>query len=125
MALEGTYASVIGGAPAAAVVFPRLVRQRTQTRPEVLAARQALAEAPANRRAKLREELDDCVAQTLLDVQGEVAREFDAVHTVERAVAVGSLDRVVAPAALRPAIIDVLQGALERTAAPPDGRMTD
>lgn len=111
MAMEGTYASVIGGAPAAAVVFPRLVRQRTMQRPEVLAARKALAEASPNRRAKLREALDACVAEVLLEVQGEVAREFDAVHTVERAVEVGSLDKVIAPADLRPAVIGVLQDA--------------
>jgi acetyl-CoA carboxylase carboxyltransferase component len=33
MAVEGAYASVIGGSPAAAVVFPREVRARTQKDP--------------------------------------------------------------------------------------------
>ena len=36
MALRGTYASVIGGAPAAAVVFPREVRKRAETDARVL-----------------------------------------------------------------------------------------
>ena len=44
-ALEGTYASVIGGAPAAAVVFAREVDQRTRKDPRVQALERELAAA--------------------------------------------------------------------------------
>ena len=45
VALEGTYASVIGGAPAAAVVFATEVEARAQKDPRVQALNQALAQA--------------------------------------------------------------------------------
>jgi len=111
LALEGSYASVIGGAPAAAVVFPRLVRQLAQKDPAVLGAKKALDKAPASRRPRLREALDAALSDATLRAQGEVARQFDDIHTVERAVEVGSLDAVIPPARLRPAVIEVLQRA--------------
>ena len=48
IALEGTYASVIGGAPAAAVVFSREVEKRTAADPRVaeLEAEVAAATGP-------------------------------------------------------------------------------
>ncbi len=112
LALEGSYASVIGGAPAAAVVFPRMVRQLAQKDPAVTAAKAALAKAPAARRPRLREALDAALSEATLHAQGEIARRFDAIHTVERAVEVGSLDAVIPPAALRPRVIEVLHKAL-------------
>jgi hypothetical protein len=56
--------------------------------------------------------LDPLYGQILLEKQGEIAREFDAVHTVERAVSVGSIDAIVSPASLRPAVISILQEKL-------------
>lgn len=109
LAVEGSYASVIGGAPAAAVVFPREVRHRTHEDPRVKQARAALDQAPPSARPRLREAYDTLVAKVLLEKQGEVAREFDAIHTVERAVRVGSLDAVIPPARLRPALIAALR----------------
>ncbi len=109
MALEGTYASVIGGAPAAAVVFPHEVRKRTEKDPRIQELQQKLAEAPDTRKPILREQLESMHAQIFLEKQGEVAREFDAIHTVERAVQQGSLDRIIAPATLRPSIIEILE----------------
>jgi hypothetical protein len=39
---------------------------------------------------------------------GELAAEFDAVHDVRRAEAVGSVDRIIAPCELRPYIVEAL-----------------
>ena len=39
----------------------------------------------------------------------EVAAEFDGVHNIHRAVEVGSVDRVISPARLRPEIIDTIE----------------
>jgi acetyl-CoA carboxylase carboxyltransferase component len=108
IALEGTFASVIGGAPAAAVVFPREVRRRAQQDPRVVSAQEQLAEASPAERPRLEEALGKVQADVLLEKRGEVAREFDGIHTVQRAVDVGSLDRVIAPESLRASIIEEL-----------------
>ena len=41
--------------------------------------------------------------------RAEVAAEFDAIHTVDRACRVGSLDAVIDPHTLRPTLIRVLE----------------
>lgn len=116
LAVEGSFASVIGGGPAAAVVFPREVRKRAEADPRVKAAQLALQDsiagaATAARRSRLREAYDAVLSDIVLEKQGEVAKEFDAVHSVERAVAVGSLDGVIKPDQLRSAIIGRLRDA--------------
>jgi acetyl-CoA carboxylase carboxyltransferase component len=112
LAVEGSFASVIGGAPAAAVVFPRDVKKRVDADPRVVAARQALDDTPPAKRPRLREKLEALVADVTLEKQAEVAKEFDAIHSVERAVRVGSLDAVIAARELRPAIIQRLRQVL-------------
>lgn len=109
LAVEGTFASVIGGGPAAAVVFPREVQRRVNDDPRIIDATRAIQDAPSGDQARLREALTELRLQVTLEHQGELAREFDAIHSVERAVRVGSLDAVIPAAALRPAIIDALE----------------
>ncbi|MFO0747157.1 MAG: carboxyl transferase domain-containing protein [Myxococcota bacterium] len=111
LAVEGSYASVIGGSPAAAVVFPREVRRRAANDPRVRALQAKLALAEGSEAERLRAEIDKALSEAVLEHQGVVAREFDAIHTVERAVQVGSLDAVIPAARLRPAIIEVLDKA--------------
>jgi acetyl-CoA carboxylase carboxyltransferase component len=109
LALEGSYASVIGGAPAAAVVLTREVRARVEADPSVRSAREALAAAgDGDTRLRHVEQLEATLAETTTRVRADVASEFDAVHTVERAVDVGSLDGVIATPDLRPAVVSVL-----------------
>jgi hypothetical protein len=45
---------------------------------------------------------------------GELAAEFDAIHSVQRAVEMGSVDRIVSAAALRPALIDSIERGMRR-----------
>lgn len=45
---------------------------------------------------------------------GSVAAEFDRIHDIHRAVAVGSVQRVIAAARLRPYLIDAVEGGLAR-----------
>ena len=40
--------------------------------------------------------------------------EFDAVHSIHRAVEVGSVDRVITPAQLRPGIVEVIEAYASR-----------
>jgi acetyl/propionyl-CoA carboxylase alpha subunit/acetyl-CoA carboxylase carboxyltransferase component len=105
LAVEGSFASVIGGAPAAAVVFARQVDARTAADPRVtgLEARIAAAAAP-EKKAELTSELGEVRASVRADQLSALAAEFDAVHSIERAVQVGSVDAIISASELRPAI---------------------
>jgi acetyl-CoA carboxylase carboxyltransferase component len=109
VALEGSYASVIGGPAAAAVVFARDVRKRAQADPRVSTARAAADSAtdPAVRLTR-RARLDQIIEEVILQKQAEVAAEFDAIHTVERAKAVGSIEDILSPHHLRRSLIQYL-----------------
>ena len=113
LALEGSFASVIGGAPAAAVVFAGEVEKRTASDPRFRSLEKALAEAPAADRGRLRVELAELRAALRAEKISEVAAEFDSVHDVHRAVRVGSVDAVISAARLRPEIIAVLERGLD------------
>jgi acetyl-CoA carboxylase carboxyltransferase component len=108
-ALRGSYASVIGGGPAAAVVFTREVRARASAQPAVRALREALQRQPS---PEVRGRLEAALREATLAVQAELAVEFDAVHSVERARAVGSLSGIVEPDELRPFVVQALRRQL-------------
>ncbi len=115
LAVEGSYASVIGGAPAAGVVFSGEVDQRTAADPRLRALERRLAEADDLERARLRAELNDLRAAVRSEKLGEVAAEFDSVHSIERAVKMGSVDAVIAPSLLRPKLIEAVRLGLDRS----------
>ena len=109
-AIKGSFASVIGGAAAAAVVFPREVRRRANADERVKRGSVKLASAPdPASRVAARAELEETRRQVTLEMQSEVASEFDAVHSVERARDVGSLERILSPSELRPRLIEFLK----------------
>jgi acetyl/propionyl-CoA carboxylase alpha subunit/acetyl-CoA carboxylase carboxyltransferase component len=113
-AVEGSVASVIGGTPAAATVFAREVKQRTDADARVKEARAKLAAATGAEAAKLRTLLAEITEQVRSQKLGEVAGEFDSIHTVERALRVGSVDRIITAAELRPYVIDALERGMAR-----------
>ena len=116
-ALEGTYASVIGGAPAAAVVFARDVEKRTNDDPAVQAIEREIAAAGGVERARLRAraaELRRAVRATKL---GEIADEFDRVHSVHRAQRAGSVHHIIPPARLRPYLVEAVERGIKRELA--------
>ena len=110
LALEGSFASVLGGAPAAAVVFAAEVGNRTATDPRVAGLQARVGEASAGDRGALSTQLAEVQAAVRAEKLGEVAAEFDRIHSIQRAVEVGSVDAIISVAGLRPAII----GAIER-----------
>jgi acetyl-CoA carboxylase carboxyltransferase component len=112
LAVEGSYASVIGGAPAAAVVFTREVDARTAKDPRVADIEKRLAEAYGAERATLATLLVETRREVRSEKLGEVAAEFDRVHNIHRAVDVGSVDEVIAGSQLRPKIISALEAGL-------------
>ncbi len=93
IALEGTFVSVIGGDSAAGVVFAGELKKRVAAALE--------AEPGADPEAVHRRERD------------ALARQFDQVHDVNRAAAMGSIDEVIRPSEVRSAVARLI-GA-ERT----------
>ncbi|MGH3876448.1 MAG: carboxyl transferase domain-containing protein [Actinophytocola sp.] len=108
LALEGSFASVLGGAPAAAVVFSADVDGRTAADPRVRDQEGRVAATSGAERAALAAELDELRASVRAEKLGEVATEFDRVHNIQRAVEVGSVDAVIRAAELRPRIIEAI-----------------
>jgi hypothetical protein len=45
---------------------------------------------------------------------GEVADEFDSIHTIDRALRVGSVDRIIAASELRSEVVDALERGMAR-----------
>lgn len=112
LALEGSFASVLGGAPAAAVVFSGEVNARTAADPRVRDLEARVAAASGADRAALTAELDELRLTVRAERLGEVAAEFDRVHNIRRAVEVGSVDAVIRAAELRPRIIEAIESRL-------------
>ena len=114
-AVEGSFASVIGGAPAAATVFAREVKERTEDDPRVIAARERSRRArPASRVLGPGPGSAEVTAEVRSEKLGEVADEFDAIHTIDRALQVGSVDKIIPAATLRPYVIDALERGMAR-----------
>ncbi len=117
-AVEGSYASVLGGAPAAAVVFAGEVNKRTAADPRVAdletriaESRQAGTEADA---ALLTAELAALRPVVRSEKLGQVADEFDTAHSVQRAQSVGSVHRIVPATGLRPYLADAVQRGMRK-----------
>ncbi|MGR6964499.1 ATP-binding protein [Geodermatophilus sp. URMC 61] len=116
LAVEGSYASVIGGAPAAAVVFSREVDKRTAADPRVKELEAAIAAADAVEQAHLRSQLASLRTAVRSEKLGEVAAEFEAVHDIERARRTGSVHAIIPAAELRPRLIAAVERGMERAA---------
>jgi len=116
-ALEGTYASVIGGAPAAAVVFAGEVDARAKKDPRMVALNQAMAQAEGGEKVQLRSQWEELFRIIHSEKLGEMAAEFDRVHSVQRALRVGALDRIIPAASLRPYLIDALERGMAKDEA--------
>jgi acetyl-CoA carboxylase carboxyltransferase component len=117
LALEGSFASVLGGAPAAAVVFSGEVRNRTATDSRVADLQARAAETSGAERAVLNAALAEAQESVRAEKLGEVAAEFDWIHSIQRAVEVGSVDAIISVAQLRPRIIDAISRGLHRIGA--------
>lgn len=112
-ALEGAYASVIGGAPAAAVVFAREVRREANADPRIVALLDELNAADGSERVRLHAEFDQLLKQVRIEKRGELAEKFDAIHSVQRAQDVGSIDKVIAPHRLRRYLIEAIERGVD------------
>jgi acetyl-CoA carboxylase carboxyltransferase component len=113
-AVEGSYASIIGGVPAAAVVFAREVDTRTKADPHVKALQEQILQADDLKKATLQVKLNEINAMVRSEKVGEVASEFDHTHNVQRAQRVGSIDHVIPAEAIRPYLIEALERGIQR-----------
>ncbi len=113
-ALEGTYASVIGGAPAAAVVFAGEVDARARKDPRLQELTAAMAKAEGAEKGRLRTQWEELFKVVHSEKLGEMAAEFDRVHSVQRALDVGALNYIIPPANLRPYLIDAVERGMGR-----------
>jgi acetyl-CoA carboxylase carboxyltransferase component len=114
LALDGSFASVLGGAPAAAVVFSAEVMNRTAADPRVAGLQARAAETGGAERATLSAALAEVQASVRAEKLSEVAAEFDRIHSIQRAVEVGSVDAIISVVQLRPAIIGAIEHGLGR-----------
>jgi len=113
-ALEGTYASVIGGAPAAAVVFAGEVEARAKKDPRLQGLSQLMAKAEGIEKSRLRAQFDELFKVVHSEKLGEMAAEFDRVHCVQRALDVGALNYIIPPENLRLYLIDAVERGIAR-----------
>ncbi len=109
-ALTGSFASVIGGGPAAAVVFSREVRGRAMADPRVRALQERLRSDSGD---DLRGRFERTLNEVILQEQAALAAEFDGVHSVERARDVGSIEEIVDPSGMRAFLIRSLRAELD------------
>ncbi|MEV6279360.1 carboxyl transferase domain-containing protein [Nocardia sp. NPDC051832] len=114
LAVDGSFASVLGGAPAAAVVFAGEVNTRTAADARVRELETRTASASGTDRAALTAELGELRSSVRAEKIANVAAEFDKVHDIRRAVEVGSVDAVIRAEELRPRIIEAIEAGLSR-----------
>jgi hypothetical protein len=97
------------------VVFPREVRARALADPRVAALAAAARSEPGGEARAL---FERTLGEVLLEKQAEVAAEFDAIHSVERALEVGSVHAIIPAADLRPRLIDAVERGLRNGDGP-------
>jgi len=109
-ALEGAYASVIGGAPAAAVVFSRQVLKNTYSDPRIIEAKNRLGSDPDFQQ----KDFDALIQKVQAEKQTALAQRFDQIHSVERAKQVGSIEDIISPTQLRPYLVKSIEEGMEK-----------
>ncbi|MDC7233079.1 MAG: carboxyl transferase domain-containing protein [Spirochaetales bacterium] len=107
-ALEGSFASVLGGAPAAAVVFPREVQKETFSDERITTMLDCL-----NKGACSQKEYDELVSKVYNEKQTALGQKFDQIHSVSRAREVGSIDDIIKPSEIRPYLIRTIEEGMK------------
>ena len=102
IAVEGAKASVIGGPAAAGAVFTRDVTAATRSDARVVALEERIEAAEGADASRLRGELSSLLESVRSEKMGELAAKFDAIHSIQRAVEVGSVSSIVAAGNLAP-----------------------
>ena len=109
-AVKGSYASVLGGAPAAAVIFPREVSKETYLDPRLTKCMNNL-----NAGKCTQHDYDELFRKIYNEKQRELGQLFDKTHSVERAKRVGSIDDIVTPEKIRSYLIRSIEKGMKKT----------
>src|SRR5208282_6416509 len=75
---------------------------------------QAMAQAEGAEKGRLRAQWDELFKVVHSEKLGEMAAEFDRVHSVQRALDVGALNCIIPPANLRPYLIHAVERGIVR-----------
>ncbi|MGF1508437.1 MAG: carboxyl transferase domain-containing protein [Myxococcota bacterium] len=116
-AVEGSYASVIGGGPAAAVVFAGELSKRIAADPRVVEAEEQVKRSSGPGKAEAGVRLRQARGSAHAEHLAQLAKEYDDTHSVARAQRVGSVHHIIAPERLRPELIAAVERGIERTLA--------
>jgi acetyl/propionyl-CoA carboxylase alpha subunit/acetyl-CoA carboxylase carboxyltransferase component len=108
-AIKGSYASVLGGAPAAAVIFPREVSKETYLDPRIASYKNFMGGKQGSQ-----ENYDELFRKVYNEKQTELGQKFDKVHSVERAKKIGSIDDIIDPSDIRPYLIRTIEKGMKR-----------
>jgi acetyl/propionyl-CoA carboxylase alpha subunit/acetyl-CoA carboxylase carboxyltransferase component len=114
VALSGARASVIGGAPAAAVVFAGEVERAAAGDVRIHALDEQVAQAEGAERQRLRSRRAALWDEVLAEKRRAFAERFDQHHSIERAVRTGSVKSVVELASLRGSLIEAVERGIHR-----------
>ena len=114
VALEGARASVIGGAPAAAVVFAGEVERAAADDERIQQLETRIAGAEGVERQRLRARRGALWEDVLAEKRRAFADRFDRVHSIERAVRMGSVKSIIELASLRSSLIDAVERGIRR-----------
>jgi acetyl-CoA carboxylase carboxyltransferase component len=118
IAVEGAKASVIGGSAAAGVVFTRDVAAATRGDARVVELEERIEAAEdASTARRLRGELSTLLDTVRAEKMGELAAKFDSIHSIQRAVEVGSVSSIVAAADLRPYLVSAIERGMAKAEA--------
>ena len=114
IALRGARASVIGGAPAAAVVFAGEVERAAAGDERIQTLDEQVAQADGAERQRLRVRRAALWDEVLAEKRRAFAERFDQYHSIERAVRMGSVRSVIEPASLRGSLIEAVERGIHR-----------
>ena len=105
---------MIGGAPAAAVVFAGEVERAATDDERIQALDRLIAEAEGAERQRLRARRGALWDEVLADKRRAFADRFDRVHSIERAVRMGSVTSIIELPSLRSSLIDAVERGIGR-----------
>jgi acetyl/propionyl-CoA carboxylase alpha subunit/acetyl-CoA carboxylase carboxyltransferase component len=117
IAVEGAHASVIGGSAAAGVVFTRDVSAAIRSDARIVALEERIeATGDGPERRRLRAEHATLLETVRSEKMGEMAARFDSIHSIQRAVEVGSVSGIVAAGELRPYLVEAIERGMKKAA---------
>jgi len=90
-------------------VGTRQVDARTRKDARLQTLDQAMKQADNVEKGRLRSQWNELFKVVYSEKLGEVAGEFDRIHSVNRALRVGALSRIISPAKLRAYLISAVE----------------